>query len=308
MEAAAVLAGHFANPAAQPHELASAFHGQYVPIHPNGHIDSAAEDAGRDRVLETGRWLTRNGTDRCAVTIGLAILGAAGIEVPDIPLVQTIGLLSNRFGPLAARALKRAEGGAQALIWLAERSEGWGRVYVVEALCDLRDPATYPWLLRKAVDGDILNGYFAGTAAITGRLHEVTGQLGSDPELVDATSRLLRVMSECNGMGATLSPYPHSGSVMDAHSRALARMDPTPVRIQAAAVIARYLSRKNPAAAATSAAWDGARARYIETLRSEAWSEAARAAMAREDRLTLWIAKDIAPELALPWATISAEE
>jgi hypothetical protein len=150
MEAAAVLAGHFANPAAQPHELASAFHGQYVPIHPNGHIDSAAEAAGRDRVLETGRWLTRNGTDRCAVTIGLAILGAAGIEVLDIPLVQTIGLLSSRFGPLAARALKRAEGGAQALIWLAERSEGWGRVYVVEALCDLRDPATYPWLLRKA--------------------------------------------------------------------------------------------------------------------------------------------------------------
>ena len=25
--------------------------------------------------------------------------------------------------------------------------------------------------------------------------------------------------------------------------------------------------------------------------------------MAREDRLMLWIAKDIAPELGLPWAT-----
>jgi hypothetical protein len=299
MEAARLLAGHFANPAAQPHELALAFHGLYVPIHPNGHIDAAAEDADRERVLETGRWLMRNGTDRCAVTIGLAILGAVGTEAPDVPLVQTIGLLSNRFGPLAARALKRANGGAQALLRLAERTEGWGRVYVVEALCDLRDPATYPWLLRKAVDGDILNGYFAGKVAITCRLHETIDQFGSDPELVDATSRLLCIMSECEGMGAALGSYPHSGRVLDAHSRALAQMDP-PIRIQAAALIARYLGRKNPAAAATSAAWSGARARYIKTLRCEAWAEAARAAVAREDRLMSWIAKDIAPELGLP--------
>lgn len=308
MEAARLLAGHFANPAAQPRELALAFHGLYVPIHPNGHIDAAAEDADRDRALETGRWLVRNGTDRCAVTIGLAILGAVGIEAPDVPLVQAIGLLSNRFGPLAARALKQADSGAQALLWLAERTGGWGRVYVVEALCDLRDPATYPWLLQKAVDGDILNGYFAGKVAITVRLHEAADQFGSDPELVDATSRLLSIMSECEGMGATLGTYPHSGVVLDAHSRALAQLDPTPARILAAAVIARYLCQKNPAAAATSAAWNGARARYIETLRCEAWTEAARVAVARESRLMSWIAKDIAPKLGLPWATVPAGE
>jgi hypothetical protein len=73
-------------------------------------------------------------------------------------------------------------------------------------------------------------------------------------------------------------------------------------------VIARYLRRKNPAAAAASAAWSEARALYIETLRPEPWAEAARAAVAREDSLTLWIAREIAPELGLPWATVSAEE
>jgi len=62
-------------------------------------------------------------------------------------------------------------------------------------------------------------------------------------------------------------------------------MDPTPMRIHAAAVIARYLCGKNPAAAVTSAAWDGARTLYIETLKSEAWAVAARTAVAREDRL-----------------------
>ena len=111
MDVAGVLAKHFANPDAQPKELAHAFHGLRVPIHPNGHIDDAAENADRDRVLETGRWLVRNGTDRCAVTVGLAILAAAGIDARDIPLVQTIGLLSDRFGPLAARALKQVDAG-----------------------------------------------------------------------------------------------------------------------------------------------------------------------------------------------------
>jgi hypothetical protein len=172
MDAARLLAEHFADAGAEPRKLALIFHRVYVPIRPNGHIDAAVENVDRDRVLEAGRWLVRNGTDRCAVTIGLSVLGAVGIDAEDVPLVQTIGLLSNRFGALAARALKQVEGGAQALLWLAERVEGWGRVYVVEGLCSLRDPTTYPWLLRKAVDGDILNGYFAGKVATVGRLHE----------------------------------------------------------------------------------------------------------------------------------------
>jgi hypothetical protein len=220
MDVAGLLAEHFASPHAQPHELALAFHGLYVPIHPNGHIDFAAENADRDRVLDTGRWLVRNGADRCAVTVGLAILGAVGNDAEDTPLVQTIGLLSNRFGPLAARALKQVDASAQALLWLAERVEGWGRVYVIEALCSLRDQATFQ-----------------------GR----SGELWT----ATATSR---------------------------------------------------------AASHTSAAWNTSRALYIETLSSDAWGDEARSAVERGDRLVAWIAKDVAPELGLPWAAASAEE
>ena len=71
---------------------------------------------------------------------------------------------------------------------------------------------------------------------------------------------------------------------------------------------ARYLVRKNPTAAATSAAWSEARALYIETLRREAWVQAARSAAASGDRLVLWIAKNIAPQLGLPWGSVTAEE
>lgn len=142
----------------------------------------------------------------------------------------------------------------------------------------------------------------AGNVAITGRLHEAAEHFDSDPELVDATSRLLWVMSQCEGMGATLGPYPHAGRVLGAHSQALAQMDPTPIRIQTAAVIAQYLGRKNPTAAATSATWNAARTLYIETLARDAWAEEARLALGRQDKVMLWVAKDIAPGLGLHWA------
>jgi hypothetical protein len=52
--------------------------------------------------------------------------------------------LSDKFAALVARALERLDGGTTALLWLAERVEGWGRVYVVEALCRLDYPAAKP--------------------------------------------------------------------------------------------------------------------------------------------------------------------
>ena len=46
-------------------------------------------------------------------------------------------------------------------MWLAERVAGWGRVYVVEALCRQGVTSSPAWLLRHACDSDYLNDYFA---------------------------------------------------------------------------------------------------------------------------------------------------
>ena len=136
-EVAAILDRHFATADAAPGELADAFHDVYVPIHRNEHVAAAALRADRRRVQRAGRWLVRHGTDRCSVTVGLALLATDWAE-EDIPLIHTIGLLSNRFGPLATEALRRRHGGTEALLWLAQRVAGWGRVYVVEELCRTR--------------------------------------------------------------------------------------------------------------------------------------------------------------------------
>ncbi|MET9466536.1 hypothetical protein ABZY44_17360 [Streptomyces sp. NPDC006544] len=280
---ALVLDAHFARARALPSELAGAFEGVHVPIHPNEHIASAAGRADGRRVRETGRWLVRHGTDRCSVTVGLALVAAVG-TADDIPLIQTIGLLSNHFGPLAAHALERLPGGTEALLWLADRVTGWGRVYVVEALCRLDDPAAEPWLLRKACDGDFLNAYFVGAVARAAGLHKAVAGPFVDDEVTDHTSRLLLVMTYSQGMGMTLSRYPHAEAVLAAHLRLLERAGPSAGRYCAAACLAGGLGEDGDAGSIGPVRrWQPYRDDYLALLERPDWCEVARDALAAED-------------------------
>ncbi|WP_236242708.1 hypothetical protein [Streptomyces sp. CC228A] len=298
-EAALILDAHFARATAQPHELADAFHTVHVPIHPNEHLKAAAERADEDRARATGRWLVRYATDRCSATVGLALVAAVGTP-DDFPLIRTIGLLSHRFGPLAAHALESRPGGTEALLWLAERVTGWGRVYALEALCRLDDPAARPWLLRRACDGDFLNGYFAGKVAGAARLHEALGSLGTDSETFDHTGRLLHAMSDCGGMGLTLARYPHSGKVLEAHARHAGSFSPTRERYFTLALLAHHLTTSPPEEAGCSAAQQKAlRERYVSVLDQEEWVRTARAGLAEEDHRMLWLAEYQVPQLRL---------
>lgn len=298
-DVALILDAHFARASALPLELSDAFHDLYIPIHHNEHIAAAAQRADRERVREAGRWLVRHGADRCSVTVGLALVAAVG-TADDIPMIQTIGLLANRFGPLAAHALQSQSGGVEALLWLAERVTGWGRVYVVEALCRLDDPAARPWLLRRACDGDFLNGYFAGEVATVAQLHEALGDFDTDSEMVDHVGRLLHVMSDCGGMGLTLAHYPHSAVALEAHARHVGSLDPTIERYFTIALLAQHLTRKSPeAAGCTLEQQEALRATYISVLDRERWIQAARAGLAMDDNRMRWLADHRAPRLRL---------
>ncbi|MBC3986475.1 hypothetical protein H8N01_28820 [Streptomyces sp. AC536] len=297
--AALILDRHFARASSLPAELADAFHDVYVPILPNEHIAAVAERADRERVRHTGRWLVRHGSDRCPVTVGLALLAAAG-SAEDIPLIRTIGLLSYQFGPLAARALERQPEGAEALLWLAERVTGWGRVHVVEALCGLDDPAARSWLLRRACDGDFLNGYFAGEVATVARLHEALADLETDSEMVDHTGRLLHCMSDCDGMGLTLARYPHAKAVLEAHARHVGSLSPTTERYFTIALLTQHLTTEPPEATRCSATQrEAIRATYLEILDRAEWTRTARAGLAADDNRMRWLTDHRAPRLRL---------
>ncbi|UNO39583.1 hypothetical protein [Streptomyces sp. MST-110588] len=284
-EIAAVLDEHFADPRSVPGQLAGRFHGIHVPIHPNRRITEAALRAG-PRAREAGRRLVGQGTETDDVVVGLALLAAVG-TVEDVPYIQTIGLLSRTFGPLAAHALERLPDGAEPLLRLADRVTGWGRVYVVEVLCRLADGRSdvRDWLLREAVDGDVLNGYFAGKVARAAALHQALGGPTADAGTVKHAGLLLYVLTWCDGMGTTLGSYPHAEDVLAAHLRHLDRLGPSPGRYHIAALLARNLGEHgDPGSIGPVGRWRTYRDGYLALLDREDWCGTARKALAAGDQ------------------------
>ncbi|MFG1837353.1 hypothetical protein ACGFH8_02810 [Micromonospora sp. NPDC049175] len=298
-DVAVILDRHFNEPDAQASELVDAFREVYVPIHRNDHIVAAALRADRQLMRQTGRWLVRRSNDRNAAAVGLALLAADWAE-DDIPLIQTIGLLSNHFGPLAVEALQRRRGGAEALQWLGDRVAGWGRVYVVEALCRQGAANSRAWLLRHACDGDYLNGYFAGKVATTAHLHEAITGTDADDELIDHTGRLLRIMADCDGMGMTLEHYPPAPAVLAAHAAHLAQQPPTANRYVDAAIIANHLTAKPPNRCGCSAEQrDRIVQQYLAVLDRPDWRSAVRAGLGPTSNFFAWFIDHVAARLRL---------
>jgi hypothetical protein len=306
-DAAVILDSHFNRPDAPASELVAAFREVYVPIQRNDHIVAAALRADQRRMRQTGRWLVRHSTDRNAATVGLALLAADWAE-EDIPLIQTIGLLSDHFGPLAAEALQRRRGGAEALMWLAERVAGWGRVYVVEALCRRGSTSSREWLLRHACDGDYLNGYFAGEVATTAHLHEAVTGTDVDDDLVDHTGRLLRIMADCGDMGMTLERYPPAPAVLAAHAAHLAQQSPAANRYVDAAIIANHLTAKSPnRCGCTTEQRDHIVQQYLAVLDRPEWRAAVREGRGPNSDFFAWFTDHIAARLRLDKFSGTAE-
>ncbi|WP_433187932.1 hypothetical protein [Actinoallomurus sp. CA-150999] len=300
MDAAATLDAYFARAEAGPGELTWAFHEIDVPIHRNEHIAAAALRADRERVQETGRWLVRNSPDRCSVLIGLALL-ATGWADDDIELIRIIGLLTDKFSPLAADALKRRRDGTDALLWLAQRAAGWGRVYLVEALCTAGVRRARSWLLRQACDGDYLNGYFAGKVATAAHLHEAITSPDADDELIDHSGRLLGIMADCGGMGMTWEGYPPIRIVLNAYVGHLVGQTPNLDRYLAAAGIADHLAQASPdRLAMTPDHRERLVDRYLAVLRRAEWSEAAQAGFDPANDFFAWFARTVGYRLRLP--------
>ncbi|WP_235617320.1 hypothetical protein [Streptomyces thermolilacinus] len=132
------------------------------------------------------------------------------------------------------------------------------------------------------------------------RLHDAVEELGDDEELADHTGRLLRVMSDCDGMGATLARYPHAAAVLDAYVRAARSLGPTVQRFSTTAGLAQDLAVKPPEAVGCRPEQrDALRGAYVSLLDREEWVRVARDALAAGDARMVRLADHRAPELVL---------
>ncbi|RFS83691.1 hypothetical protein D0T12_22010 [Actinomadura spongiicola] len=159
------------------------------------------------RVLALGRRLTRTGTDRRPVQVGLVLLQGVA-EAEDVDCISALAILGNSFSPSVVEILKRMPDPDTTLWWIARRTTAWARVYPVEALCrTTTDPAIKAWLLRHSVTDDPLSGYYAGEVAVSCDLRGALEVPEPDEALLDGAEAILHAMDRAGGMGPGLEHY-----------------------------------------------------------------------------------------------------
>ncbi|MEV6073326.1 hypothetical protein AB0L82_42845 [Nocardia sp. NPDC052001] len=254
-------------------------------------IVAAVHRADSSQARELGRHLTLTSTDQNPTVLGMALLAVVGTE-DDIALIQTIGLLSDTFGLLASQALARLPDATNNLIWLADRTAGWGRVYLVYALCELADPAADPWLLRKACDGDHLNGEFAYKVACAAPVHDAITAPDADEALIDHTGDLLSTLAWCGGMGWTLREYEHSEHTLAHYLSHISALAPNQGRYQSVWSLACFLDGRRNLAPPDWATLGLLRTGYWSLLATPAWHSVLIAA-SEDERTREWATRTL---------------
>ncbi|MET7293758.1 hypothetical protein ABZS79_16785 [Streptomyces griseoloalbus] len=155
---------------------------------------------------QLGRWFATHGEHPNAVRFGILLLGMAGTD-DDSAVLRTLGT-SWAFSTEVCEALARSQTDPhRALFELARRAEGWARVDAVRRLEGTSDPEIREWLIRESCTGDVLDGYFAPTAARVGDLAGVLAREAVDETTLDGAGRLLEALTDVDGPGPALASY-----------------------------------------------------------------------------------------------------
>ncbi|MFI1368908.1 hypothetical protein [Streptomyces griseochromogenes] len=165
---------------------------------------------------QLGRWFATHGEHPNAVRFGILLLGMAGTG-DDCDVLKTLGVFW-AFSTEACEALLRSQADpSQALFELARQAEGWARVDAVRRLEGASDPEIKRWLIRESCTGDVLDSYFALTAARVGDLAGALAGEKLDEETLDGTGRLLEALTDVDGPGPALASYDDAVRALDGY-------------------------------------------------------------------------------------------
>lgn len=116
-------------------------------------------------------WLARESPDRNAVKCAIALLGFFPSE-QNRALVTTLGLHEEftLFSAVALRNMFPDESQEMALVEMAKRVTGWGRIQLIERLPDEVSATTRDWLLTEGYSNAVMVEYTAWDCATKGQL------------------------------------------------------------------------------------------------------------------------------------------
>jgi len=149
------------------------------------------------RLATLGEYLARRAAQRELAKLGILLLGLVGGGEAHEEVVTTLGA-HDEMTLFAAVALSRMAG-EPAMVRLAKRVEGWGRIQLVERLATTTDPAVGEWLVREGWRNEIMLEYTATICARAGRLHARLADPAVDDRILDAAAPLFEAMVSGRG-------------------------------------------------------------------------------------------------------------
>lgn len=153
---------------------------------------ASQETLQRDDVAPLARWLLDRAAHREPLKVGIILAGAAGAAAELSDLVALAR--HDEFTLFAAIAAANLVEDPVGVWWeMARAVEGWGKVHLVERLCERaegRDDLR-AWLLRQGCRNAVMDEYLAASCARAGGLAEAIGGDEADDALVDGACRIV---------------------------------------------------------------------------------------------------------------------
>jgi hypothetical protein len=254
------------------------------------------------RVATVGEHLARNAHHREAVKLGILLLGLVGAGATHEAVVTTLGA-HDELTLFAAVALSHMAGEA-AMVNLAKRVTGWGRIQIVERLATTEDPEIADWLLREGWRNEVMLEYTATICARAGRLAARLGDPAVDDAILDGAAAILEAMvSGRGGPAEGIDDWAEAAAGVAAYLARLGegRGAGSIAHLLAAATLRDFLDEPDVDGAGGWAArlrdgvggWTAARraelrARAEEVVARPGWRPLVEAALASGDPARLW--------------------
>lgn len=181
-------------------------------------IDSLIEkflelDINFDSLYQFLYWLLLNTPDREVVKFSIALLGSYTAKQTE--LFQLFGM-HEEFTLYSAVALNNTiedrQEAEDALLCLAKKVHGWGRIHLVERLARAPSAEVKDWLLREGYKNSVMFEYLAYTCATAGELKTALEKASVDMPLLTSTANILEALI-MGGPAEDMHDYDEGASV-----------------------------------------------------------------------------------------------
>ncbi|GAA5113565.1 hypothetical protein GCM10023211_21890 [Orbus sasakiae] len=173
----------------------------------------AKAEVNFNKLYEFVYWLLLNSPDREVIKFSIAMLGRFNTQQTELFLLFG---MHEEFTLYSAVALQNTLSSPieveNALLTLAKKVDGWGRIHLVERLAKNPSQEVKNWLLREGYKNSVMYEYLAYTCATAGDLQTALAQPSVDMALLVATGEMIEALI-MGGPAEDMRDYDQGASV-----------------------------------------------------------------------------------------------